>query len=79
LIEPHAPKRKTAHLPLPLEVAHLYGRSLEIRRQAMDEVIDPMTFYNHHSIHSALDYVSLMQFEKSWHTAQLLKAAQLDR
>ena len=42
---------------------------------AMDEVIDWMTFYNHRRIHSTLGYVSPMQFEKSWHAAQLLKAA----
>ena len=58
-----------------LKVARLYGRKFETRRQAMDEVIDWMTFYNHRRIHSTLGYVSPMQFEKSWHAAQLLKAA----
>jgi transposase InsO family protein len=53
----------------------LYGRKFETRRKAMDEVIDWMTFYNHRRIHSTLGYVSPMQFEKSWHAAQLLKAA----
>ena len=47
----------------------------ETRRQAMDEVIDWMTFYNHRRIHSTLGYVSPMQFERSWHAAQLSKAA----
>ena len=41
----------------------------------MDEVIDWMTFYNHHRIYSILRYVSPVQFKKSWHAAQLLKAA----
>jgi putative transposase len=41
----------------------------------MDEVIDRMTFYNHRRIYSTLGYVSPMQFEKSSHAAQLLKAA----
>ena len=58
-----------------LKVGRLYGRKFETRRQAMDEVIDWMTFYNHRRIHSTLGYVSPMQFEKSWHAAQLLKAA----
>ena len=34
--------------------------------QAVDEVIDWMTFYNHRRIHSTLGYVSPMQFERSW-------------
>jgi transposase InsO family protein len=58
-----------------LKVGRLYGRKFETRRQAMDEVIDWMTFYNHRRIHSTLGYVSPMQFEKSWHAAQLLKTA----
>ena len=35
------------------------------RRAAMDEVIDWMSFYNHRRLHSTLDYVSPMQFERS--------------
>jgi putative transposase len=58
-----------------LKVGRLYGTKFVTRRQAMDEVIDWMTFYNHRRIHSTLGYVSPMQFEKSWHAAQLLKAA----
>ena len=58
-----------------LKVGRLYGRKFETRRQAMDEVIDWMTFYNHRRIHSTLGYVSPMQFGKSGHAAQLLKAA----
>ena len=58
-----------------LKVARLYGRKFETRRQAMDEASDWMTFYNHRRIHSTLGYVSPMQSEKSWHAAQLLKAA----
>ena len=45
------------------------------RRQAMEEVIDWMTFYNHRRIQSTLGYVSLMQFERSWLAAQRMKAA----
>jgi putative transposase len=58
-----------------LKVVRLYGRKLATRRQAMDEVIDRMTFYNHRRIYSTLGYVSPMQFEMSSHAAQLLKAA----
>ena len=58
-----------------LKVGRLYGREFATCRQAMDEVIDWMTLCNHRRIHSALGYVSAMQFEKSWHAAQLLKGA----
>ena len=62
-----------------LKVGRLCGRRFATRRQAMDEVIDWMTFYNHRRIHSTLGYVSPMQFEKSWHAAKLLNAALLSR
>ncbi len=41
----------------------------------MDEVIDWLTFYNHRRLHSTPGYVSPMQFEKNWLSAQLKKAA----
>ena len=58
-----------------LKVGRLYGQRFATRRQAMDEVIDWLTFYNHRRLHSTLGYVSPMQFEKRWDAAQLLKAA----
>jgi putative transposase len=58
-----------------LKVGRLYGQKFATRRQAMDEVIDWLTFYNHRRLHSTLGYVSPMQFEKSWEAAQLLNAA----
>ena len=58
-----------------LKVGRLYGQRFVTRRQAMDEVIDWLAFYNHRRLHSTLGYVSPMQFEKSWDAAQLLKAA----
>jgi transposase InsO family protein len=58
-----------------LKVGRLYGRKFETRRQAMDEVIDWLTFYNHRRLHSTLGYISPMQFEKSWRAAQLINAA----
>ena len=53
-----------------LKVGRLYGRRFATRRQAMDEVIDWLTFYNHRRLHSTLDYVSPMTFEKRWIAAQ---------
>lgn len=58
-----------------LKVGRLYGRKFATRRQAMDEVIAWLTFYNHRRLHSSLGYVSPMQFEKSWHAAQRKNAA----
>ena len=58
-----------------LKVGRLYGQRFETRRQAMDEVIDWLTFYNHRRLHSTLGYVSPMQFEKRWDAEQQLKAA----
>jgi len=34
------------------------------RRQAKDEVIDWLQFYNHRRLHSTLGYLSPMAFEK---------------
>ena len=47
----------------------------ETRRQAMNEVIDWLTYYNHRRLHSTLGYISPMQFEKNGLVAQLKDAA----
>ena len=49
-----------------LKVGRLYGRRFATKREAMDEVIDWLNFYNHRRLHSTLDYVSPMTFEKRW-------------
>lgn len=58
-----------------LKVARLHGRRFETRREAMDEVIDWLTFYNHRRLHSTLGYVSPMQFERAWLAAQEKRVA----
>jgi putative transposase len=58
-----------------LKVGRLHGRKFATRRQAMDEVIAWLTFYNHRRLHSSLGYMSPMQFEQRWHEAQRKKAA----
>ena len=58
-----------------LKVARLHGRRFETRREAMDEVIDWLSFYNHRRLHSTLGYVSPMQFERAWLAAQEKRAA----
>ncbi len=65
----------TESLWVSLKVGRLHGLRFETRRQAMDEVIDWLTFYNHRRLHSTLGYISPMQFENNWTAAQLKKAA----
>ena len=45
----------------------------ETRVQAMDEVIDWLTDYNHRKLHSTLDYISPIQLEQNWLETQLKK------
>jgi len=58
-----------------LKVGRLYGRRFDTRRAAMDEIIDWLTFYNHRRQHSTLGYISPMQYEQNWLTAQHPRAA----
>ena len=58
-----------------LKVGRLHGMKFATRRQAMDEVIDWLTFYNHRRLHSTLGYISPMQYEQNWFAAQLKHAA----
>jgi transposase InsO family protein len=53
-----------------LKVGRLYGRRFARRRQAMDEVMDWLNFYNHKRLHSTLGYMSPMTFEQRWIAAQ---------
>ena len=47
-----------------LKVGRLHGHKFATRRQAMDEVIDWMAFYNHRRLHSTLGYLSPRQYEE---------------
>lgn len=58
-----------------LKVARVHGKRFETRRDAMDEVIDWLSFYNHRRLHSTLSYLSPMQFERAWLAAQEKRAA----
>jgi len=58
-----------------LKVGRLYGRKFATPREAMDEVIDWLTFYNHRRLRSRLGYVSPMRFEANWRAGQAKKAA----
>lgn len=58
-----------------LKVGRLYGRRFATRREAMNEVIDWLTFYNHSRLHSTLNYLSPIQFEARWLAEQRKKLA----
>ena len=58
-----------------LIVGRLYGRKIATQRQAMNEVIDWLTFYTHRRLHSTLGYVSPMSFEANRHAGQAKKTA----
>jgi putative transposase len=53
-----------------LKVCRLHGRKFATRRDAMDEVIDWLMFYNSTRLHQTLDYVSPMVFEQRWRAEQ---------
>jgi putative transposase len=58
-----------------LKVGRLDGLRFATKREAMDEVISWLTFYNRSRLHSTLGYVSPMTFEERWCAAQVNQAA----
>jgi putative transposase len=48
-----------------LKVERLHGQRFETRRQAKDEALDWLLWYNQTRLHSTLNYVSPMQFEQA--------------
>ena len=54
-----------------LKTERIYGQRFTTRRQAMDEIMDWINWYNSDRLHSTLGYVSPRQFYKQWQ----LKAA----
>ena len=53
-----------------LKGERLHGQRFKTRRQAMDEVVAWMFWYNRTRLHSTLAYVSPMRFEENWHANQ---------
>ncbi len=53
----------------------LHGQRLKTRRDAKDEVISWLLWYNRTRLHSTLAYVSPMQFEQDWLAGQQPKQA----
>jgi putative transposase len=58
-----------------LKAARVHGVKFATHQQAINAVMDWLHFYNQKRLHSTLDYVSPMQFEAAWHTAQSTLAA----
>ena len=58
-----------------LKVERLHDMCFETRRQAQDEVIDWLAFYNRKRMHSTLGYTSPMAFEENWRRQQETLAA----
>jgi putative transposase len=57
-----------------LKVERLYGRRFETVRQAKDETIAWLLWYNQTRMHSTLCYASPIEFENEWNNT-LAKAA----
>ena len=53
-----------------LKVERLYGLHFQTLRQAKDETLDWVLWYNRTRLHSTLQYVSPMQFEQDWRRHQ---------
>ncbi|NDJ15372.1 MAG: IS3 family transposase [Acidobacteriia bacterium] len=58
-----------------LKVERLHGMRFGTRRQAKDEVMDWIAFYNHRRLHSTLGYASPMAFEQKWLARKISLAA----
>jgi transposase InsO family protein len=58
-----------------LKVERLHGMRFGTRRQAKDEVMDWIAFYNHRRLHSTLGYASPMAFQQKWLASQISLAA----
>ena len=58
-----------------LKVERLHGQRFETIRQAKDETIAWLLWYNRTRMHSTLNYVSPMQFEQDWTDATVKIAA----
>jgi putative transposase len=58
-----------------LKVERLFGQRFETIREAKDETIAWLLWYNRTRLHSTLNYVSPMQFEQDWMDATVKIAA----
>ncbi|WP_325346417.1 IS3 family transposase, partial [Xylophilus sp.] len=57
------------------KTACVHGQRFATREQARQAVMDWIAFYNHSRLHSALGYLSPIQFEQRWLATQRKSAA----
>lgn len=57
-----------------LNVGRLCGKQFAIQWEAIDAIIDWLTFYAHRRLHSMLGDVSPMKFDSTWHADHAKKA-----
>ena len=57
-----------------LKVERLHGQRFVTRRQAKDEAIAWLLWYNQTRLHSTLAYVRPMRFEQDWFAVQAKQA-----
>ena len=57
------------------KVERLHGQRVVTRRQAKDEVIAWLLWYNQTRLHSTLNYPSPVRFEQDWLAAQAKQAS----
>lgn len=58
-----------------LKSASLHGKKFKTHHDAIAAVMDWITFYNHRRLHSALGYMSPMQYQQRWQANQYKVAA----
>ena len=58
-----------------LKVERLHGQRFKSRRQAKDDIVAWMLWYNRTRLHSTLAYTSPMQFEENWLAGQARQAS----
>jgi putative transposase len=58
-----------------LKVERRHGQRFTSRRQAKDEAMAWLNWYNRTRQHATLGYVSPVRFEQNWHAAQLQRAS----
>jgi putative transposase len=58
-----------------VKVERLHGQHFETIRQAEDEILAWLLWYNQTRMYSTLDYVSPIQFEQQWHRTHLAIAS----
>ncbi|NYT79761.1 IS3 family transposase, partial [Alcaligenaceae bacterium] len=58
-----------------LKLASLEDKRFSTHQAAIAAVMDWITFYNHRRLHSALGYMSPMQYQQQWLASQYKAAA----